>query len=148
MHGQYSEAGSVLVQDSIFSNVPRGIVTHVPTEQRSRHNNTNLALDNVVFSGVDAAVVDHAGTVHLKGSDGPIDTWARGALYFETNRRDYTIYRKFATDRPSGLTMRANSGGYVKPFFFERKRPQYENVPASGFVSVKAKGAKGMCRHS
>jgi hypothetical protein len=53
--------GSLLVQDSSFSNTPSAIVIFPPVAVEES-GTTGITLDNVIFSGVTSAVVDNAGT--------------------------------------------------------------------------------------
>ncbi|KAF2673840.1 pectin lyase-like protein [Microthyrium microscopicum] len=140
-NGVDRNTGSVVIQDSVFENVQSAIVTFLPNDN-VKQNNTNIALDNIAFRNTKAAVEDKSGLRWLEGSVSNIDTWTRGSTYLDSPSKNFLIGKTFATKRPSGL-VGGDSQGLPKPKFFERKRPQYENLPASQFVSVKQNGLKG-----
>jgi glucan 1,3-beta-glucosidase len=113
--------GSVLLLDSIITNTPIGVNTSF-TQDSVPHTGGTLILDNVDFTSCTTAVQNAAGEALLKGNK-KVATWAQG---------------------------NAAAAGPVKPQsllgengWFERSKPQYENVDVSKFVSLKSKGAVG-----
>lgn len=104
-------------------------------------NSTGITLDNVAFTTVTNAIVDSTGKTLLPGSVGSVDTFITGPEYADLTR-DFTLGKQFNTPRLAGLAGN-NLVGLPKPIFFEHPRPQYENLPASQFISVKKNGAKG-----
>jgi hypothetical protein len=140
------ETGSLLVQDSVFENTKNAIRTFPPTDKPGA-NNTGITLDNVVFKGVTNAIIDKSGKTWLQGNVGSVDTFVLGPVY-NGLERTFEFGTQFATPRVAGLTGGALNG-LPKPIYLEHKRPQYENIPASQFISVKNNGAKGkMVTHS
>ncbi|KAK3322698.1 pectate lyase superfamily protein-domain-containing protein [Apodospora peruviana] len=129
--------GSVLVVDSVFKNTPIGVKTaYDPT---SPQTNGTLILDNVDMSGVSQAVVDESsGAVILPGSQ-KVGFFVQGRTYGGSSPGAGKAVQtpQTAVQKPAAL-MDASSGKV-----FTRSKPQYENVPASNFVSVKKNGAKG-----
>lgn len=137
--------GSVIIQDSVFSNTPKGVITARSKSKNVPAMANTLIIDNCQFSG--DAVVDIGGNTILKG--GKIDSWAQGNAY-TTGANGTTpacaesltqLYPSSVQGTLSAPSKPANllSNGKV----FERSRPQYENVPTSSFVSIKSQGAKG-----
>ncbi len=134
--------GSVLVLDSKFTNTPVGISTAYATNQTV--TNGTLVLDNVDFSGCSAAVSNPlTNQTILPGTN--VGSWAQGKEYVDSGsgadnrtatgkqiRGDVT----HPASKPKNLL---NAQGAV----FERAKPQYQERPASVFVSVKSQGAKG-----
>ncbi|KAK4123046.1 glycoside hydrolase family 55 protein [Parathielavia appendiculata] len=129
--------GSVLVVDSQFTNTPIGIKTAY--DPASPHTNGTLILDNVDMTGTTQAVFNNAtGAVIVPGGQ-KVNFFAQG--------------RTYGTAGPgSGKAVQAPQEAVQKPNVlldsttgkvFTRTKPQYEDVPVSSFVSVKANGAKG-----
>jgi hypothetical protein len=132
--------GSVLVLDSQFTNTPVGIQTaYDPT---SPQTNGTLILDNVDMTGSAQAVFNKAtGATILEGSK-KVEFFAQGRAYGAGVEGGIGVGKAIrgpqqAVQKPSVL-LDAATGKIVT-----RSKPQYENVPVSNFVSVKANGAKG-----
>jgi hypothetical protein len=93
----------------------------------------NLRLDNVA-----TAIQDPSGTV-LAGSSGSsvmIEAWGRGHEYTPSSSEPTTFEGPIAANtRPASLV--------AGTAFYERSKPQYENIPLSEFVSARDVGAKG-----
>ncbi|KAI9726453.1 MAG: hypothetical protein M1828_001275 [Chrysothrix sp. TS-e1954] len=125
--------GSVLIQDSKFSNTPAAIITSFAKNSLPASGGT-MIIDNVDFTGSKNAVQDASGSTILAGGK-VVQSWGQGRQYVGSSptRIQGPIT---APSKPAGLL---DGSGKV----YERSRPQYENVPASSFVSVKAAGAKG-----
>lgn len=127
--------GSVILMDSKFVDTPIGVNSSF-TENSIPTTGGSLIIDNVDFTGSQVAVQDFTGKEILAGGK-KIDTWAQGhavAVGTQPGRIQGDVLG--APQKPASLL--AENGG-----FFERTKPQYENVPASKFVSLKDKGAKG-----
>ena len=148
--GLNQTVGSVLLQDSTFTNTPKGVLTSYGNGSNPPTGGT-LVIDNVDFSGCKAAVISPAGTVVLAGGS-KVASWAQGHVYTTGTVADApnattTCAVTAATSAnvqgpltaPSKPASLLGSTGAV----FERSKPQYETVPASSFVSVKSAGAKG-----
>ena len=137
--------GSVIVQDSVFSGTPKGIITARSSSNNVPSMGNTLIIDNSKFSGT--AVEDTTGKTILPG--GSIASWAQGRAYTTGTDGDAPMCAEAAPSasatnvqgalaapaKPTGLL----SNGKV----FERSKPQYESMPASSFLSVKSNGAKG-----
>jgi glucan 1,3-beta-glucosidase len=134
------ETGSVLIQDTVIENTPTGIVTFPPTD-KAASSNTAIVLDNVVFKSVDKAIVATDGRVWLPGIVESVDTFVIGPTY-QNGKRDFAMGVQSQTPRQRSLVIAAQDG-FQKPMYLENKRPQYEHLSASQFVSVKSQGAKG-----
>ena len=126
--------GSVLLQDSKISNTAVGILSSWTAASLPTSGGT-LVLDNVAFPNSPVAV-SSAGVPVLPGK-GVVKSWAQGREYFKGasngTRKQGPLdpYKK-----PAALL---DAQGTV----FERTKPQYEDVPASRFLSIKGYGAKG-----
>jgi glucan 1,3-beta-glucosidase len=127
--------GSVLLLDSKFTNTPIGVNTSF-TQDSVPHTGGTLIIDNVDFEGCATAVQNVAGEPLLAGNK-KVATWAQGNAMA-------------AGQAQAGRVQGDVNGAPVKPQsllgkngWFERSKPQYENVDVSKFVSLKSKGAKG-----
>ena len=130
--------GSVLLSDSVLTNTPIGVNTSFSTSSQPTTGGT-LLIDNVDFGSATNAVQSYTGQPLLAGG-GKVVAWAQGNVAglgtgSNTTRVQGAI-ANFPT-KPASLT--AGADGAV----FQRSRPQYEALPASAFVSLKAHGAKG-----
>ncbi|KAH7128441.1 pectate lyase superfamily protein-domain-containing protein [Dendryphion nanum] len=124
--------GSVILMDSKFVNTPIGVNTSFSANSVP-HTGGTLILDNVDFTGSTTAVQDFTGKVIVPGGK-KVDSWVQGnAFGTELGRVQGDVAG--APVKPQSLM--GNNG------FFERSKPQYENIPASSFVSLKKAGAKG-----
>jgi len=96
----------------------------------------NIILENVRVSNVGVAIQGPGATTVLAGSSGAttISAWGRGNSYTPTGPTPIQGFIN-ANLRPAGLVSGAD--------FYERSKPQYENVPVSQFVSIRAAGALG-----
>ncbi|OAL05122.1 pectin lyase-like protein [Phaeosphaeriaceae sp. SRC1lsM3a] len=127
--------GSVLLLDSKLTNTPIGVNTSF-TADSVPHTGGTLIIDNVDFEGCDTAVQNVAGEALLAGKK-KVATWAQGNAMA-------------AGQAAAGRVQGDVNGAPVKPQsllgengWFERSKPQYEDVDVSKFVSLKSKGAKG-----
>ncbi|KAJ4406652.1 hypothetical protein N0V82_010075 [Gnomoniopsis sp. IMI 355080] len=127
--------GSVLFLDSKISNTPIGVNTSYVTTQTG--TNGTLVLDNVdMTTGVTTAIHDaSSGAAVLEGGS-VVKGFMQGNSYSSGTA---TALQKAATSNSTLPSSLLNSDGTV----FTRSKPQYETLPASSFVSVKAGGAKG-----
>lgn len=126
--------GSVLLLDSKLVNTPIGINSSF-TENSIPTTGGTLILDNVDFTGSTVAVQGASGNVIVPGGK-KIQTWAQGnALAAGSQQGRIQGDVNGAPTKPQSLL---GQNGW-----FERSKPQYENVPVSNFVSLKSKGAKG-----
>lgn len=129
--------GSVLLQDSTIANTPIGILTSYDAGQPNVTG--TLVVDNVDFQNCPAAVRNNNATI-LAGNT-RIDSWAQGKEYSTDGANSTISGSRVLGSRPAPnkpMVLLDASG-----HFFERSKPQYENVPASSFVSVKSAGALG-----
>lgn len=125
--------GSILLQDSAILNTPIGINSSFAAESIPRGGGT-LIIDNVDFTGTPVAVQNYDGAPILQGG-AVVNTWGQGQFYAGSAGT-----RSQGTISPAVKSkVLLTDSGHV----FERSKPQYENVPASQFVSIKTSGAKG-----
>ncbi|MCJ1308907.1 hypothetical protein MMC25_002562 [Agyrium rufum] len=147
--GADQTVGSVVIQDSTFIKTPIGIKTSFATSGNTPATGGTLIVDNVDFSGTPDAIVDGTGNQVLAGGS-IVKSWGQGNAY--TTGETVTAKAKrqsgsatqvpihgslAAPDKPASL-LDSQTGKIV-----EKSRPQYENLPASAFLSVKSAGAKG-----
>ncbi|SPO00585.1 probable beta-1,3 exoglucanase precursor [Cephalotrichum gorgonifer] len=127
--------GSALVLDSKFSNTPVGISTLYNPESTTTNN--TLILDNVdMTQNVPVAVSNKATNATLLAGNVKVDSWAQGRVYNGADGGKAVQDTQTPVTKPAGLLDK--SGKVVT-----RSKPQYEDVPASQFVSVKKNGAVG-----
>lgn len=142
--------GSVIVQDSNFKGTPKGIITAYSKSANVPVSGNTLVIDNCDFTGSSVAVLDYQGTTILTGGL-KVASWAQGHAYttgHSGNSSSQTCASPSATASTSSIqgTLAAvpkPSGLLYNGMVYERSKPQYESVPASSFLSVKAAGAKG-----
>lgn len=124
--------GSVLIQDSKFTGTPVGVNSSFSSDSIPTTGGT-LIMDNVDFTGSTNAVQSYTGSQILAGGS-VVDSWVSGRTYAgSTGTRTQAAVT--APSKPAVL-MNGNN-------VFERSKPQYEQYPASSFVSVKSQGAAG-----
>ncbi|AEO68750.1 5d0c3ecd-ceea-4e39-a382-06f1dec1835c [Thermothielavioides terrestris] len=134
---QGQTVGSVLVVDSQFTNTQIGIKTAY--DPSSPQTNGTLILDNVDMTGTQQAIVHDATSATILEGNQKVRFFAQGRTYSSaggTAGRSVQASQQ-AVQKPAAL-LDANTGKV-----FTRSKPQYENVAASSFVSVKSNGAKG-----
>ncbi|KFY94736.1 hypothetical protein V500_03084 [Pseudogymnoascus sp. VKM F-4518 (FW-2643)] len=126
--------GAVIVQDSTFSNTPVGIATRYSTGQNDTSG--TLIIDNVDFSKncPNAVQNPESNTAILQGNT-KVQSWVQGRAYSAAGGSAVQGTQS-PVSKPSALL---DDSGNI----FTKSKPQYENVDASKFVSVKSKGAKG-----
>jgi glucan 1,3-beta-glucosidase len=97
-----------------------------------------VSLENVIFTNVPTAIQGPSSSVILAGTTGTltIGGWVLGNVYSPVGPTK-AVSPVTGFIRPAALTV----GTSVN--FYSRSKPQYENVLASGFASVRAAGAKG-----
>ena len=139
--------GSVIIQDSVFTGTPKGVITAHPNPNNVPAMGNTLIIDNCHFSGT--AVLDITGATILQG--GSVASWAQGKAY-TTGSNGSSSDHMCADPNPkaSATSVQGTLTAPSKPAclmsngkVFERSKPQYESTPSSSFISVKANGAKG-----
>ncbi|KAL4756108.1 pectate lyase superfamily protein-domain-containing protein [Aspergillus foveolatus] len=130
--------GSLILADAIIANTPNGIITSLHAE-----NSTSLLLHNVGFFNVETAVVDSVkNKVLLAGGDEVLkDSWGFGTVTNASGASSFVDGSDIPVmNRTEGMT---GTQAYVKPNWFTRRRPQYEDLAAEDIVNVKLFGVKG-----
>lgn len=131
--GESQSVGSTIIQDATFTNTPVGITTSYDQNQVGTFG--TLIIDNTDFINTAIAVQNPTtGTTILEGNK-KVASFVQGRSYVGSNGEVVQAERP-APSKPAGLL---DSNGHI----FTRSKPQYENVPASKFVSVKSHGAQG-----
>jgi glucan 1,3-beta-glucosidase len=125
--------GSIIVQDATFTNTPVGIRSSYSTSQSGTRG--TLVIDNTQFTNSPIAVQNpHTGRTVLTGNR-KIASFVSGRAYTGTSGSAVQAERT-APSKPAVLLDNAGN-------IFTRSKPQYQNVPASKFISVKRFGAVG-----
>ncbi len=146
--GSNQLVGSVLVIDSTFSNTPKAIVTSFGSGSTPSSGGT-LVIDNCDFTSSQTAVASNTGATILNGG-GVVASWAQGNAYSSAPINAPHV-KNMTRRAPAGNRIQGSLPAPTKPGVllgaagrvFERSKPQYENLPASAFVSVKSAGARG-----
>lgn len=126
--------GSITLYDSSITNTPIGIRTawspsSVPATGDS------LIIENVVLQNVPTAVQGPSGTL-LAGSTGTmtIAGWGEGHKYVPNGPTTFS----------GSFTPNARPGGLLSGSkYYERSKPQYNDLPLSSFMSARSSGARG-----
>ncbi|KAI8826338.1 glucan 1,3-beta-glucosidase [Chytriomyces cf. hyalinus JEL632] len=116
------DVGSVILLDSKISN------TRIAMDHPG-----SLVVDNVNFDNTATAVTD-SGEVVLYGNT-VVKSWGQG-VYFGGDSPFRMQGRLDGIEKPTELLDASGK-------FFERSKPQYKDLPASAFLSVKSAGARG-----
>ncbi|MCJ1359868.1 MAG: hypothetical protein MMC33_009871 [Icmadophila ericetorum] len=146
--GFNQSVGSIIIQDSVLTNTPIGILTEYNKAQNVPVTGGTLILDNVDFTGSQTAVSDASGGTVLAGGS-KIASWGQGNAY--TTGATSNLQKRTNVGSASQVVIQGDLVAPSKPAslldssgaFFERSKPQYETVPSSSFLSVKSNGAVG-----
>ncbi|KAH6640210.1 pectate lyase superfamily protein-domain-containing protein [Chaetomium tenue] len=127
--------GSITILDSEINNTPVGITYGSPNATGPAVAN-NFIFENLRLDNVPTAIRGPSGT-ELAGSSGTsvIEAWGRGNEYTASSGPTFFEGPIQSNQRPASLV--------AGTAFYERSKPQYENVPLSEFVSARSAGAKG-----
>ena len=130
------ETGSITLLDSTMTNVGVGIVTAwSPTTNPDTAG--SMVLENIVLTNVPIAIKGPTSTL-LAGSPTAltITAWANGHRYSGSAT---TPTESAGPITPNSRPVSLLSNGR----YYTRSKPQYESLPVSKFLSVRAAGAKG-----
>ncbi|RDI79929.1 hypothetical protein Vi05172_g9961 [Venturia inaequalis] len=127
------EVGSMVIIDSKFSNTPIGIAMGRGSLPNPPTGNS-LILENVDFVNVRAAIQGPNSTV-LAGNVTHVDAWGQGNSYSSTGSEG--TFQGYITPnvRPASLMSGRN--------LYEKSKPYYNKVKASGFIIARKHGAIG-----
>jgi glucan 1,3-beta-glucosidase len=95
----------------------------------------SIILENVDFNNVVTAVQGPGASTVLSGNVGHVAAWGQGNSYSTSGSTGVFQGSITPNNRPSSLTSGTD--------FYEKSKPQYEQVTEAGFVSVKDEGAAG-----
>ena len=133
--GGAQTVGSILLLDSKITNTPIGVST-VYNPSSSSTNGT-LVLDNVdMTQNVPVAVSNAVNKAAILPGNQKIASFLQGKAYANTGAGRAVQSPQTPITKPAALL---NSAGKI----VARNRPQYQNVPAGSFISVKSRGAVG-----
>jgi glucan 1,3-beta-glucosidase len=126
--------GSMTLIDSSFTNIQTGILIAYNSDGSSAPPSAgSLILENVDFNNVQVAVQGPGGAA-IAGGTMTVAAWGQGHGY--TSKGPTRFQGNIpAFSRPGQL--RSSSK------YYERSKPQYEDVPVSQFVSVRGNYARG-----
>lgn len=147
--GEVSAVGSIVVQDSVFTNVQHGIVTSFSSNSTPISAGT-LVLDNVNFANTDPAVQYPNNTVIVPGNQ-VVRSFVQGSAYtaFEAEEiihnltcweptANYSRIQQVVGPPPKSPSLLTPTGTV-----WERSKPQYEGVPVASFISIVDYGCAG-----
>lgn len=129
--------GSMLITDSIFSNLQVGISTTLVAE-----NSTSFLIQNTKFGTCGVSIQDaQLGTALIAGTQAYmlIDSWGFGKIVSAgsstgTFQNGNSIP---AANRTQALLLPSSNA------FFTRRLPTYQDIAASEMINIKSQGAKG-----
>jgi glucan 1,3-beta-glucosidase len=126
--------GSVTLIDSSFTSVQTGILTAYDSSSLPTSAG-GLILENVQLNNVPVVVQGPEGTA-LAGTTGSmtVSAWGEGHEYTPKGPNQFQGYIT-PFSRPAALLSGVS--------YYERSKPQYEDIPVSRFVSLRSSGAKG-----
>ena len=127
--------GSVTLLDSTFTNTGVAVLTNRVGGTSKPATADSLIIENVVLSNTPIAVkLRTTGATLLAGGTTTIGAWGSGNAY--TPNGPSTTQGSFtAPTRPASLLVGSK--------YYERSKPQYNNLPVTSFRSVRTGGAKG-----
>ncbi|KAL2004769.1 hypothetical protein VTN00DRAFT_3297 [Thermoascus crustaceus] len=131
--------GSLIVVDAIIANTPTGVVTSLLSE-----NSTSFLLQNVGFFNVETSVVDNTVPKVLLagGNEVLVDNWGFGRVTGESGTGEFVNAAAIPVMNRTASLLSPDLA-YVKPNFFNRRRPKYADIGASQIINVKTAGARG-----
>ena len=130
--------GSITIIDSNFANTQVGIATSHDSSHWSVSNGS-LILENIGFKNVQLAVAGTKNWTALPTNSGDlhVQAWGIGHKYASGGPQDF-LGTLPAVYRATSLTLGSKNGTY-----YARSKPNYNDVPVTGFVSVQSQGARG-----
>ncbi|KAK6519188.1 hypothetical protein TWF281_003877 [Arthrobotrys megalospora] len=136
--GSGQGTGSINIMDTTIMNTPVGIVATL-----AGTNRTSIMVDNWKMINVGAGINDlSSGQTVLAGGTGIIPSWGSGITY-----NSAPMYGSRGMPQSGGriITDLEKPGVLLGEFgnWFERSKPQYQDLPASSFHDVKTSGARG-----
>ncbi|KAL4729225.1 hypothetical protein ACLX1H_003636 [Fusarium chlamydosporum] len=132
--------GSITMLDSWFENIDIAIST---TRNRSQaiSGAASLAFENVVFENVRSVLLDPDGVDHARSALQPAkdSVFVMGHYANSKGNSDASAFYPVSMPRSGNLLDRN--------IYYERSKPQYENVPSQSFILAKSNGAYGDASH-
>lgn len=121
------QTGSLLVQDSTFTNTDTAILSF-PLVPEKKMGTTGITLDNVAFSGVGVAIADSAGKTWLAGDVGAVDTYTVVPSFFGGDSDSGSFVQGSTSETTRLRTFTAGDKGLPKAPYFSRGKPLYEGA--------------------
>lgn len=131
--GVRSGIGSVLLYDSVITDTQTAVLINGNYLPTTSDTSDTLLLDNVRLVNTPVAVKAASGETVLNGGTTTVTSWGRGSRYMDNSGRAQYI----SENLPAPIKDASLLDGQGK--FFERSRPQYENLGVNDFASVKGK---------
>ncbi|CEI40849.1 Glucan 1,3-beta-glucosidase [Fusarium venenatum] len=132
--------GSITMLDSSFENIDIAIST---TRNRSQaiSGAASLAFENVKFQNVKSVLLDPKGVDYARSAlePGQSSIFVMGRYANSKGNLDAGAFCPVSLPRSGSLLDRG--------IYYERSKPQYEDVPSKFFISAKANGAYGDASH-
>lgn len=133
--------GSMTMLDSSIRDTPVGILTAHYDNQYAGVSNGSVILENVDFHNVGVSVQGASNWTALPGATGDfhVAAWGIGHQYASAGPSGPSIFLGTLPGiiRAPSLTYKSNTT------YYERSKPNYNEVPASKFISVRTSGAVG-----
>ncbi|KAJ1331026.1 Pectate lyase superfamily protein [Microdochium nivale] len=128
--------GSVVFFDSSFTDTK--VAFRISrTANANPKTGGSLAIENIQLRNVGKAIeFAPNGNTLLAGGTRKLDSWVSGTLYNPTGPQVRDGVPVVTPIRPSGLLQADGK-------YYERSKPQYNNLPVSSFLSARAMGATG-----
>ncbi|KAF8448258.1 pectate lyase superfamily protein-domain-containing protein [Kalaharituber pfeilii] len=136
--GDARGTGSAIILDSHIQNTRTAVLIPSIIDDGGATAQLQVILDNVKLTNVPDAVRVDGGAVVLAGGNKVIESWGIGRRYANAAGTGEFLKGGNITPKRTIPQSLLGSNGY-----FERSRPQYESIPASGFFNVQNGGAKG-----
>ncbi|KJR86111.1 glucan 1,3-beta-glucosidase [Sporothrix schenckii 1099-18] len=129
--------GSVTLLDSLFYNTPVGIISGRAPSNRTEPGAGSLIMENVAFRQVNVAVMGPQGAVVDSDASGTLvkKGFAYGNIYVPNGPNVYEAFNDAYFPELDELRLGIK--------YFERSKPQYDDVPVSSFLTARQFGAKG-----
>ncbi|RGP64672.1 hypothetical protein FLONG3_9465 [Fusarium longipes] len=132
--------GSITMLDSWFENVDIAIAT-TRNHSQAISGAASLAFENVKFQNVRSVVLDPEGVDHARSAlePGADSVFVMGHYANSGGTSDASAFYPVSFRRSNILLDR--------DIYYERSKPQYEDVPSQYFISAKANGAYADASH-
>lgn len=126
-----SGIGSVLLMDSTITDTDTGILLNSAPLPAGDDTSNTLLLDNVRLVNTPKAVAALTGETMLAGGTTTITSFGRGSRYNDASGTPQYVMNEIPNVRKDASLLDGEGR------FFEKSRPQYEQLAVGDFASVK-----------